>query len=150
MLPNEIVISKSSSEHSYKFNMMKFSYQEISYRTYNTFEIQKLIKLINKLYITDKQNRFLHLLRYTFLLRYAIHFISLMRFFHFCVWWDYFSSGFNKVFTFQCFLLPTFSRTFRHSGFGWVASTQGETSEILCNTEVSWRTVSLIKKVYAI
>ena len=69
MLPNEIVISKSSSEHSYKFNMMKFSYQEISYRTYNTFEIQKLIKLINKLYITDKQNRFLHLLRYTFLLR---------------------------------------------------------------------------------
>ena len=125
MLPNEIVISKSSSDHSYHFNMMKFSYQERSNCTYNTFEIQKLIKLINILHLTD---------------------ISLMRFFHFCVWWDSFISGFNKIFTFQRFLFPTFSRTFRHSGFGWVPSTPGESSKILCNTEVSWRTVSLIKR----
>ena len=56
MFPNEILISKSSKEHPCHFNPVKFSYQEISFCTNDTFEIQKLIKLISSIYFIFQAN----------------------------------------------------------------------------------------------
>ena len=76
MFPNEIVISKSSKEHPYQFNPMKFSYQEISFCTNDIFKIQKLIKLILSIYFICQANEI------DFCICYVT---SLMRFFHLSV-----------------------------------------------------------------